>query len=96
MAKYVLQVKYHFGPFGATNKAPQDGEIADRNSLKDIATQQVQVAGARWEIIKIYFKQFNISEWHNNIYVFSSTVEPLKEKYNASIRKQYRCKSFKL
>jgi hypothetical protein len=26
-------------------KAPQDGEIADRNSLKDIATQQVQVAG---------------------------------------------------
>jgi hypothetical protein len=38
----------------ATNKAPQDGEIADRNSLKDIATQQVQVAGARWEIIKLY------------------------------------------
>jgi hypothetical protein len=50
-----LQVKYYFGPFGATNKAPQDGEIADRNSLKDIATQQVQVAGARWEIIKLYF-----------------------------------------
>jgi hypothetical protein len=25
--------------------------VNDRNSLKDIATQQVQVAGARWEII---------------------------------------------
>jgi hypothetical protein len=36
MAKYVLQVNTNFGPFGATNKAPQDGEIADRNSLKDI------------------------------------------------------------
>jgi hypothetical protein len=39
----------------ATNKAPQDGEIADRNSLKDIATQQVQVAGARWGNYKIIF-----------------------------------------
>jgi hypothetical protein len=29
MAKYVLQVNTNFGPFGATNKAPQDGEIAD-------------------------------------------------------------------
>jgi hypothetical protein len=38
MAKYVLQVNTNFGPFGATNKAPQDGEIADRNSLKDINT----------------------------------------------------------
>jgi hypothetical protein len=41
MAKYVLQVEILiFGPFGATNKTPQDGEIADRTSLKDIATQQ--------------------------------------------------------
>jgi hypothetical protein len=53
MAKYVLQVNTNFGPFGATNKAPQDGEIADRNSLKICSTTS-QVAGARWEIIKLY------------------------------------------
>jgi hypothetical protein len=41
-----MSCKYtNFGPF-VTNKAPQDGEIADRNSLRYI-TQQVQVAGAR-------------------------------------------------
>jgi hypothetical protein len=59
----------NFGPFGATNKAPQDGEIADRNSLKDIATQQVQVAGARWEIIKLYLiANYQIfPEWRNPI-----------------------------
>jgi hypothetical protein len=28
------RVNTNFGPFGATNKTPQDGEIADRNSLK--------------------------------------------------------------
>jgi hypothetical protein len=69
MAKYVLQVNTNFGPFGATNKAPQDGEIADRNSLKDIATQQVQVAGARWEIIKLYLiANYQIfTEWRNPI-----------------------------
>jgi hypothetical protein len=45
MAKYTYKIinLVHL----ATNKATQDGEIADRNSLKDIATQQVQVAGAR-------------------------------------------------
>jgi hypothetical protein len=32
--KVCLAVNTNFGPFGATNKAPQDGEIADRNSLK--------------------------------------------------------------
>jgi hypothetical protein len=36
--------------------------------LKDIATQQVQVAGARWEIIKLYLIAIiNISEWRNPI-----------------------------
>jgi hypothetical protein len=46
MAK-VLQVNTNFGPFGATNKTPQDGEIADRNSLKDITNNKYKDAGAR-------------------------------------------------
>jgi hypothetical protein len=46
MAKYVLQSKYNFGPFGATNKAPQDGEIAvDRNSLKICSTTESSCCG---------------------------------------------------
>ena len=54
MSKYILQVNTNLTPFGATNKTTQDSEIADRNSLKDISTQQLQLAGARWEIIKMY------------------------------------------
>jgi hypothetical protein len=69
MSKYVLQVNTNFTPFGATNKAPQDGELADRNSLKDISTQQLQLAGARWEIIKMYLIASTLifPEWRNNI-----------------------------
>ncbi|TRX34952.1 hypothetical protein FNW52_12485 [Flavobacterium sp. ZT3R18] len=75
MSKYVLQINTNFTPFGATTKTPQDGEIADRNSLKDISTQQLQLAGARWEIIKMYL---NVStstfpNWHNNVYGSDST-----------------------
>jgi hypothetical protein len=62
MAKYVLQVNTNFGPFGATNKAPQDGEIVDRNSLKDIATQQV----AKRRYKQIIFNCYQIfTEWRN-------------------------------
>lgn len=69
MSKYVLQVNTNFTPFGATNKVPQDGELADRNSLKDISTQQLQLAGARWEIIKMYLNASTLvfPEWQNNI-----------------------------
>jgi hypothetical protein len=76
MAKYVLQVNTNFTPFGATNKAPQDGELADRNSLKDISTQQLQLAGARWEIIKMYLNSSTLifPEWHNNIYGSAAAV----------------------
>jgi hypothetical protein len=65
MAKYVLQVNTNFGPFGATNKAPQDGEIADRNSLKDIAHNKLLVH----EIIKLYLiANYQIfTEWRNPI-----------------------------
>jgi hypothetical protein len=70
MAKYVLSINNNFTPFGATQKAPQDGELTDRNSLKDISTQQMQLAGARWEIIKMYL---NVNytlfpHWLNAIY----------------------------
>jgi hypothetical protein len=86
MAKYVLQVNTNFGPFGATNKAPQDGEIAD--SLKDIATQQVQVAGARWEIIKLYLIA-NYQIFQNGEINFADNVSVISQrtlkfrKYNA-------------
>jgi hypothetical protein len=51
MAKYVLQVNTNFGPFGATNKAPQDGEIADRNSLKDITSTSCWCTLGNYKII---------------------------------------------
>jgi hypothetical protein len=79
MAKYVLQVNTNFGPFGATNKAPQDGEIADRNSLKDIATQQVQVAGARWEIIKLYLIA-NYQIFQNGEINFADNVSVISQR----------------
>ena len=76
MSKYVLQINTNFTPFGATNKTPQEGELADRNSLKDIATQQLQLAGARWEIIKMYLIASTLifPEWRNNISSESNTV----------------------
>jgi hypothetical protein len=70
MSKYALSINTNFTPFGATTKAPQDGEIADRNSLKDISTQQTQLAGARWEIIRLYLMANTLTfpEWRNPIY----------------------------
>jgi hypothetical protein len=76
MSKYVLQVNTNFTPFGATNKIPQDGELVDRNTLKDISTQQLQLAGARWEIIYLYLNA-NPSlfpQWKNNIYGSESAL----------------------
>ncbi|PWB24657.1 hypothetical protein [Flavobacterium sp. HTF] len=70
MSKYVLQINTNFTPFGATIKLGANGEPADRNSLKDISTQQLQLAGSRWEIIYLYLNA-NPSlfpNWKNNIY----------------------------
>ena len=69
MSKYVLQVNINFDPFGASRKASQDSEPVDRNSLKDVSTQQLQLAGARWEIIKMYLNSNTLifPEWQNNI-----------------------------
>ena len=70
MAKYALSINTNFTPFGATVKQSNDSEPADRNSLKDISTQQTQLAGSRWETIKLYLDT-NIPKypnWVNNIY----------------------------
>lgn len=69
MSKYVLQVNTNFTPFGLVTKQSTDSEPADRNSLKDISTQQLQLAGSRWEIIKMYLDANTaiFPKWHNNI-----------------------------
>jgi hypothetical protein len=54
MAKYVIQINTNITPFGATVKQTTDGIPTDRNSLKDISTMQMQLAGSRWEQIKMY------------------------------------------
>ncbi|RAK21607.1 hypothetical protein B0I03_10539 [Flavobacterium aquaticum] len=54
MAKYVMQINTNITPFGATIKQSNDSVPAERNSLKDISTMQMQLAGSRWEQIKKY------------------------------------------
>jgi hypothetical protein len=56
--------------------------------LKDIATQQVQVAGARWEIIKLYLIA-NYQIFQNGEINFADNVSVISQrtlkfrKYNA-------------
>lgn len=54
MSKYVLAINTNFTPFGSTVKLSSDSQPTERNTLKDVSTQQMQLAGARWEIIKLY------------------------------------------
>ncbi len=70
MSKYALQINTNFTPFGATQKLSQDSEPTERNSLKDISMQQLQLAGARWEIIYLYLNANPtlFPQWKNNIY----------------------------
>lgn len=77
MAKYVLQVNTNFTPFGATVKQTDNSEPADRNSLKDISTQQLQLAGARLEIIKMYLNASTLifPQWNNNTYGSETPTE---------------------
>lgn len=67
MAKYVLQVNVNFTPYGATVKESNDSSPVERNTLKDISTQQMQLASSRWEIIKMYLdSNFNLfPNWKN-------------------------------
>ena len=56
MSKYIIQINANFTPFGATQKLSPDSEPVDRNTLKDMAQMQSQMAGSKWEAIKIYLK----------------------------------------
>lgn len=77
MSKYVLQVNTSFTPFGATQKMSNDSEATDRNSLKDVSTQQLQLAGARWEIIYLYLNANPdlFPNWKNNIFGSESPLD---------------------
>lgn len=71
MSKYVMTINTNFTPFGATIKVTNDSTPADRNSLKDISTQQLQLAGSRWEVIRNYLtiNQTRYPKWliNNNL-----------------------------
>lgn len=86
MAKYSLSVNTNFTPFGATTKVSQDSETTDRNTLKDISTQQLQLAGSKWETIKIYLDS-NTSmfpNWQNNT-LGSSDYRPSERTFRFRI-----------
>ena len=67
-ARHIAQVNTNITPFGATIKKSNDSEPADRATLQDRAREQIQMAGSKWEIIKMYldenrktFKAYNTS-----------------------------------
>lgn len=68
MSKYVLSVNINLTPFGATTKLSNDSQPVDRNTLKDVSTQQLQLAGSRWETIKKYLDNNTtlFPKWLNN------------------------------
>ena len=57
MARFLGVIDVNITPFGATVKTDQNSEPADRARLKDLAKSQVQMAGAKWEIIDMYLKE---------------------------------------
>jgi hypothetical protein len=57
MARFITQINTNITPFGAVVKQSENSEPADRNSLKDIAQINVQIAGSKWEIIKLYLEE---------------------------------------
>lgn len=77
MSKYVTQFNTNYTPFGATQKLGQDSEPSDRNLLKDISTQQLQLAGSRWEIIYLYLNANPVlfPNWKNNILSSESPLD---------------------
>lgn len=67
MGRYIPQINTNITPFGATVKQSQDSEPADRATLQDRAKEQIQMAGSKWEMIKLYldenyllFKAYNL------------------------------------
>lgn len=57
MAKFIVQINTNITPFGATIKHSDNSEPADRNTLRDLATMNSQMAGSKWEIIKMYLDE---------------------------------------
>lgn len=57
MARFVLQINTNITPFGATTKLSNDSEPTDRNTLKDISQMNKEMAGSKWEIIKLYLQE---------------------------------------
>lgn len=86
MAKYVLALPANFTPFGVTTKVSQDSEQVDRGTLKDLSSQQMQLAGSRWETIKLYldtnYNKYPV--WVNNIY---GTTDSMNTERTFRIRK---------
>ncbi len=66
MAKFVIQNNINFTPFGVVTKIHQDSQPVERNSLKDMSTQQYQFASAKWEIIEMYLNSQSFPNWKNN------------------------------
>lgn len=57
MARYIAQINTNFSPFGATVKKSQDSEPADRATLLDRSKEQTQMAGSKWELIRMYLAE---------------------------------------
>ncbi len=57
MARYLPQINTNITPFGVTVKQSQDSEPTDRAILQDRAKEQTQMAGSKWELIKMYLTE---------------------------------------
>lgn len=54
MARFLPQINMNITPFGATVKVDQNSEPAADANLKDRAKEQTQMAGSKWELIRMY------------------------------------------
>ena len=82
MAKFIITINANFTPFGLTQKLSQDSEPVDRNTLKDMAQMQSQMAGSKWEIIKLYL-QSNKSLFP----IYNSSADTISTERRLKIRK---------
>lgn len=57
MARFVIQINTNITPFGAVTNMSNGSEPTDRNTLKDIAQMNREMAGSKWEIIKMYLEE---------------------------------------
>lgn len=73
VAKYLPQINTNMTPFGATTKLSTDSEPASESSLKNIAFMNKQMAGSKWEIIKLYLKENRFS--FPNYNAFTDTIQ---------------------